>query len=124
MEKHAGAPQQVLADPPVWPRLVTPAFLGLGCAALAYFFADAVLIPTVPLYVSGPSQPATFRWGSRWARSAFPRSCCGRGRGRLADRRGRVVLMIAGAAFFAVSVTGLHAFRGGPHRAAGAHRRG
>ena len=36
------------------PRLVSAQFVMLGCAALAYFFADGVLVPSVPLYVTGP----------------------------------------------------------------------
>ena len=106
MAKPVKARQQVLGDSPVRARLVTPAFLGLGFAALAYFFADAVLIPTVPLYVSGPLAAGDLSVGLAVGAFSVSALLLRPWAGRLADRRGRVVLMIAGAAFFAVSVTG------------------
>ena len=66
---------------PVRPRLVTPAFIGLGLAALAYFFADAVLIPTLPVYVSGPLGCRRRLGGDRGGRVQRVRSpACDRGR--------------------------------------------
>jgi MFS family permease len=93
-----------LATTPARPRLITPAFLGLGLAALAYFFADAVLIPTVPLYVSGPLGGADVAVGLVVGAFSASALLVRPWAGRLADRRGRVALMVAGAAFFAISV--------------------
>jgi MFS family permease len=79
------------------PRLVTPQFVLLSCAALAYFFADGVLVPSVPLYVTGPLTGGAFSVSALvlrpWA-------------GRLVDRRGRSIAMTGGAALFAASVAG------------------
>jgi hypothetical protein len=38
----------------VRPTLLTPAFVTLTLAALAYFTGDGVLVPAVPRYVEGP----------------------------------------------------------------------
>jgi MFS family permease len=88
------------------PRLVTAEFVGLGVAALAYFFADGVLLPTVPLYVEGPLGAGDiavgFAVGSFSATALLLRPWAG----RIADRSGRRPLMIIGAAIFAVSVAG------------------
>ena len=45
MDRRVSDQRECLPEGSVRPRLVTPAFIGLGLAALAYFFADAVLIP-------------------------------------------------------------------------------
>ena len=36
------------------PVLLTPAFVSVTLAALAYFTADGILIPAVPRYTAGP----------------------------------------------------------------------
>jgi hypothetical protein len=38
----------------VRPTLLTPAFVTVTLAALAYFTGDGVLVPAVPRYVAGP----------------------------------------------------------------------
>jgi MFS family permease len=95
-----------IAQGAVPPRLVTPAFIGLSLCALAYFFADAVLIPTVPLYVSGPLGGDDISVGLVVGAFSLTAFLVRPWAGRLADRRGRVVLMMTGAAFFSVSVAG------------------
>ncbi len=103
--QSGGAGQLQIGSPaPVRPRLVTPGFLGLGVAALAYFFADAVLIPTVPLYVSGPLGAGDISVGLVVGAFSVSALLLRPWAGRLADRRGRVVLMVTGAACFALSV--------------------
>ena len=88
------------------PRLVTPAFIGLGLAALAYFFADAVLIPTLPVYVSGPLGGGDVSVGIVVGAFSVSALLVRPWAGRLADRRGRVVPMVTGAAVFVLSVAG------------------
>jgi len=96
----------VTMQQPTRPRLVTAEFVRLGVAALAYFFADGVLLPTVPLYVEGPLGAGDiavgFAVGSFSATALLLRPWAG----RIADRSGRRPLMIIGAATFAVSVAG------------------
>jgi MFS family permease len=98
--------QRSIAHPVVRPRLVTPAFVGLGLSALAYFFADAVLIPTVPLYVNGPLEGGDISVGLVVGAFSVSALLVRPWAGRLADRRGRIALMVTGAAVFAVSVAG------------------
>jgi MFS family permease len=100
------AAYQPRTSSPARPRLVTPAFVGLGLAALAYFFADAVLIPTVPLYVSGPLAGSDIAVGLVVGAFSVSALVLRPWAGRMADRRGRVALMGSGAAFCAISVAG------------------
>jgi MFS family permease len=98
----------VTARPPAAtrPTLVTPAFVAVTLAALAYFIADGVLIPAVPRYVQGPLGAGDVAVGlvvGAFSLSAFflrPLA------GGLGDRWGRRPLMLAGAAVFVVSVAG------------------
>ncbi len=88
------------------PALLTPAFLTVALAELAYFTADGMLLPALPRYVEGPLGRGNIAVGiviGAFSLSAFflrPFA------GRAADLRGRRVLMIAGATLFAVSVGG------------------
>lgn len=88
------------------PSLLTPMFLTVAAAELAYFTADGVLLPALPRYVEGPLAGGNVAVGlviGAFSLSAFflrPWA------GRLADRRGRRILMVAGAAVFAASVAG------------------
>jgi MFS family permease len=71
---------------------------------LAYFFADAVLIPTVPLYVSGPLGAGDVSVGLVVGAFSVSALILRPFAGRFADRRGRALLMVTGAAIFAGSV--------------------
>lgn len=88
------------------PTLLTPLFLTVAAAELAYFTADGVLLPALPRYVEGPLGGGNVAVGlvmGAFSISAFflrPLA------GRMADRRGRRLLMVAGASMFAVSVAG------------------
>jgi MFS family permease len=88
------------------PRLFTPAFLTVTLASLAYFTAEGVLLPALPRYVEGPLGGGDVAVGlvvGAFSLSAFflrPWA------GGLGDRRGRRLLMVVGAAVFAVSVLG------------------
>ena len=86
------------------PRLVTAEFVRLGLAALAYFFADGVLLPTVPLFVDGPLGAGDIAVGLTVGAFSATALVLRPWAGRIADRSGRRLLMIIGAATFAASV--------------------
>lgn len=88
------------------PRLVTPQFALLGIAALAYFFADGMLVPSVPLYVTGPLAGGDVSVGIVVGAFSLSALLLRPWAGRLADRRGRAVLMLSGGLVFAISVAG------------------
>ncbi len=87
-------------------RLLTPQFLAVSLATLAYFTGDGVLIAAVPRVVAGPLGAGNIAVGlvvGAFSVSAFlfrPWA------GRLSDQRGRRPLMVAGAGLFAASVLG------------------
>lgn len=93
------------------PRLATPAFLTVVFAAMAYFFAIGVLVPALPRYVAGPLGAGDASVGLAVGAFSVSALLLRPWAGRLADRRGRALLMIAGAAIVAVSVGG-YAFAG------------
>ena len=88
------------------PTLFTPAFITVALAELAYFTADGMLLPALGRYVEGPLGRGNIAIGlviGAFSVSAFflrPWA------GGVADRRGRRILMVAGASLFAVSVAG------------------
>ena len=86
------------------PRLVTARFLALGVAALGYFFAEGVLVPAVPRYVAGPLAGDDVAVGLVVGVFSVTALLLRPWAGRLADRRGRAVLMVSGAATYAVAV--------------------
>ncbi|MGH3647364.1 MAG: MFS transporter [Micromonosporaceae bacterium] len=88
------------------PRLLTPAFTTVMLAALGYFFAVGVLIPAVPRYVAGPLAGSNAAVGISFGAFTLSALLLRPWAGRLADRRGRRLVMIAGAAVFGVSVLG------------------
>lgn len=93
------------ASPP-GTRLLTPQFVAVGLAGLAYFTADGILIAAVPRFVAGPLGAGNIAVGvvvGAFSLSAFfLRPWVG----GLGDRRGRRPLMVVGAGLFAVSVLG------------------
>jgi MFS family permease len=97
-------PAQLTEQSVVRPKLVTPAFVGLAIASLAYFFAAGVLVPVVPQYVSGPLAASDMSVGLVVGSFSISALLLRPLAGRIADRRGRAVLMVTGAAIFAASV--------------------
>lgn len=86
--------------------LLTPQFLAVALATLAYFTGDGILVAAVPRFVAGPLGAGNVAVGlvvGAFSVSAFflrPWA------GRLGDVRGRRPLMVVGAGLFAVSVLG------------------
>jgi MFS family permease len=91
---------------PTRPALLTPAFVAVTLASLAYFTGDGVLVPAVPRYVQGPLAAGDVAVGlvvGAFSLSAFfLRPWVG----GLGDRWGRRPLMVLGAGLFTVSVLG------------------
>ena len=94
----------VLRERRARPRLVTGPFLTVAIATLAYFTADGVLLPILPLYVKGTLGGGDVAVGISFGAFSVTALLLRPWAGRLADRRGRRVLMLVGAAIFAASV--------------------
>jgi MFS family permease len=90
----------------VRPRLVTPAFVLVGISTLAYFTADGLLLPGVPLYVEGPLGGGDVAVGVSVGAFSATALLLRPWAGRLGDRRGRRPLMLIGATLFGLSVVG------------------
>ena len=94
------------ARPRARPTLLTPTFLTVAIAELAYFTADGILLPALPRYVAGPLGGGNVAVGlviGAFSLSAFflrPWA------GWLGDHRGRRILMVVGASVFALSAAG------------------
>jgi len=78
-------------------RLMTPAFLALSAATLAFFVSGAVFLPVVPRFTVGPLGGDDFAVGLVLGAFAIASLAMRPFAGRLADRRGRRVVLIAGA---------------------------
>lgn len=88
------------------PRLITPAFVRLGLATLAYFIADGILLPALPRYVAGPLGGGDAAVGISVGAFSISAFFLRPWVGRLGDRRGRRLLLLGGAAVFTASVLG------------------
>jgi len=86
------------------PRLVTPQFVLLGSAGLAYFLAEGLLVPAVPRYVSGQLTGGNVAVGLVVAAFSLSALVLRPWAGRLSDRHGRSIAMIGGGLVFATSV--------------------
>jgi predicted MFS family arabinose efflux permease len=85
-------------------RLITPAFVTVGVATLAYFTADGLLLPAVPLYVEGPLGGGDAAVGITVGAFSLTALLLRPWAGRLGDRRGRRLLMVVGGAIVGLSV--------------------
>jgi MFS family permease len=86
--------------------LLTPTFLTVAIAELAYFTADGVLLPALPRYVEGPLDAGNIAVGLVVGAFSISAFLLRPWTGRLSDRRGRRLVMLAGAVLFALSVAG------------------
>jgi MFS family permease len=78
-------------------RLMTPAFFALSAAVLAFFISGAVFLPVVPRFTVGPLGGDDFAVGLVLGAFALSSLAMRPFAGRLADRRGRRIVLIAGA---------------------------
>jgi MFS family permease len=88
------------------PRLISPTFLLIALAALAYFTADGILVPAVPRFVEGPLGGNDVAVGISVAAFSVTALLLRPWAGRLGDRRGRRLLMLVGGGVVTVSVLG------------------
>jgi predicted MFS family arabinose efflux permease len=88
------------------PALLTPAFVAVTLASLAYFTGDGVLIPAVPRYVQGPLGAGNVAVGLVVGAFSLSALFLRPWAGGLGDRWGRRPLMLVGAGLFAASVLG------------------
>ena len=87
-------------------RLITPAFIRLAVADLAYFTATGVAIYTLPLWVTGPVGSDKAGAGLAFGAFAVSALILRPVAGRLADTRGRRPLLVAGALLSALGMLG------------------
>jgi MFS family permease len=93
-------------EPPKRPSLITPAFVLIGLATLAYFVAENIVLPILPLYVRGPLGGGDVAVGVVVGAFSVTALLVRPWAGRLADRRGRRLPMVLGVSIFTASVSG------------------
>ena len=86
------------------PRLLTPTFLLIAAASLAYFTSAGITLPAVPLYVEGPLRGSNVDVGLAVSVFAFAALGARPFVARMGDRRGRRPVMIIGGLTVAISV--------------------
>jgi predicted MFS family arabinose efflux permease len=87
-------------------RLITPAFIRLAVADLAYFTATGVAIYTLPLWVTGPVGSDKAGAGLAFGAFAVSALILRPVAGRLADTHGRRPLLVGGALLSALGMLG------------------
>ncbi len=87
-------------------RLITPPFVLIALASLAYFTAAGLTLPGVPRYVEGPLGGSNTAVGLAVGSFSITAVLFRPWAGRLGDRRGRRLLMVGGAAIVGISVIG------------------
>jgi MFS family permease len=87
-------------------QLLTPAFLAISLASLAYFIADGITIPILQKYVVGPLGGDRVQVGIAYGAFSLTALVLRPLAGSFSDRRGRRPLIVGGAALFAVGVLG------------------
>ncbi len=85
-------------------RLVTPTFVLIGLATLAYFVSVSVVLPVLPLYVRGPLGGDDVSVGVTVGAFSVTALLVRPWAGRLADRRGRRLPMLIGIGVVTASV--------------------
>lgn len=90
--------------PPV--PLLTPAFVALTLADLAYFTAAGVLLAATPLFVTGPLGGGELGVGVAMGSFSISTLLLRPAVGRWTDRHGRRPMLVAGAALFGVVTLG------------------
>ena len=85
-------------------RLVTPTFVLIALATLAYFVSVSVVLPVLPLYVRGPLGGGDVAVGVTVGAFSVTALLVRPWAGRLADRRGRRLPMLLGIGIVTASV--------------------
>lgn len=85
-------------------RLVTPTFVLIALATLAYFVSISVVLPVLPVYVRGPLGGGDVSVGLAVGAFSVTALLVRPWAGRLADRRGRRLPMLIGIGIVTVSV--------------------
>lgn len=87
-------------------RLLTPAFLAIATAVLAFFVAGGLFLPSIPRYTAGPLAAGDFGVGLVIGSFSLSSIALRPFAGRWADQRGRRVMLIAGAGIQVVAAAG------------------
>jgi MFS family permease len=87
-------------------RLVTPQFLLISFSCLAYFVSIGMIIPVLPLFVTGPLGGSEFDVGLVAGVFSVSAILLRPVAGRLGDSKGRRLLVLGGGAIAAVSIFG------------------
>ncbi|MGH2455383.1 MAG: MFS transporter [Candidatus Limnocylindria bacterium] len=88
------------------PSLLTPAFLAVALASLAYFIADGITIPVLQVFVVGPLGGDAVAVGIAYGAFSLSAFLLRPWVGRISDTRGRRPLILGGAALFGLGVLG------------------
>jgi MFS family permease len=86
------------------PRLLTPTFLLIAAASLAYFTSAGITLPAVPRFVAGPLGGSNVEVGIAVSVFAFAALAARPFVARMGDRRGRRPLMIVGGLLVGLSI--------------------
>jgi MFS family permease len=87
-------------------RLLTPAFLAVSLASLAYFIADGITIPILQKFVVGPLGGDRVAVGIAYGAFSLTALILRPLAGSFSDRRGRRPLIVGGALLFGIGVLG------------------
>ena len=87
-------------------RLLTAPFLALSASVLAFFVASGLFLPSTPRYAAGPLGGDAFAVGLVVGSFSLSSIVLRPFAGRWADRRGRRVIMIIGAALQVIAAAG------------------
>lgn len=87
-------------------RLLTPPFLALSASVLAFFVASGLFLPSTPRYAAGPLGGDAFVVGLVVGIFSLSSIVLRPFAGRWADRRGRRIMLIIGAAMQIVAAAG------------------
>lgn len=87
-------------------RLLTPAFLAIALATLAFFVASGLFLPAIPRYTAGPLAAGDFGVGLVVGSFSLSSIALRPFAGRWADLRGRRIMLIAGALLQVMAAAG------------------